>query len=123
MSDKDQVTLSALFELLSSIDRRVASFEQRLAGHMDEEEQEREKLLEELAALRVLIEAFPEADGKPDIHGHRRDHESRIAERRKSDQFWEQRKGKIVDMVLMAVAVLLLSGFINWVQQGGKIFG
>lgn len=123
MPDKDQVTLNALFELLSNIDRRVAQFEKRLADHMDEEEQERGKLLEELAALRVLIEAFPEADGKPDIHGHRRDHESRIAERRKSDQFWEQRKGKLADMVLMAVALLLVSGFIDWVRHGAPIFG
>lgn len=114
----EQVTISALFELLTNIDVRVANFEKRLSDHMTEEEQEREKLIHELEALNALMGAFPQVDGSPDVHGHRTDHESRMDAQRRSDQFWEQRKGKIADMVLTAIAILLVSGLLDWARHG-----
>lgn len=115
-------TLSSIFSLLTTINSRIDDLDDRLRGHMHEEEEERRSLIDEVRSLRVLVEAFPHTEeGIPDIRGHRDYHDTMRGERKKTEEFWQRRKDKLADMIMTGIAVLLAAGFLNWVQHGGQV--
>lgn len=77
-----------------------------------------------VGSLCVVLDAFPSnEEGKPDIPGHRGYHEERKTEKQRWSEFWIRRRDKLADIVMIALLILLAAGFLNWIQNGGKIFG
>lgn len=114
-------TLDSLFAL-------VLSFREDLINHMQAEEAEDAGMRTELQALRTemsnlsqLVQAFPHVDGKPDIPGHRNDHETRKAEAKTSAERWESVKTDLLTTVvkgtLYGVILLILLGVQGWVTS------
>lgn len=112
-------TIEAVFLLLQQISARVERFDDRLTAHMEEEEEERKDLMDEVRSLRVLIEAFPHTtDGVPDVSGHRNYHEEEMKSRRSTSDLKDAAKKRAVDIIVTAIFALLAIGFLGWVRGG-----
>ena len=54
-----------------------------------------------------IVEALPKYDGKPDVHGHRNDHETRM----KAGEAWRKRYETIITAVIGSISI----GVIAWI--------
>jgi hypothetical protein len=84
--------------------------------HMTEQARTTREIKAELSDLSTIIHAFPvrRTDGKPDIDGHRTDHESRMMDAAASQKRMDSIKTVIVEKtvsgIYYAVVFLLLMG-------------
>jgi hypothetical protein len=71
--------------------------------------------LDEVLSLK---HAFPQIEGKPDVHGHRVYHDGLIEENKKSTKLWEAVKTEIVvnaaRALFIGLTVILLMGLKDW---------
>ena len=122
--------LRAVNNLRETVESNHREVNGALRGHMEDEEEEikeirkqgeeRAKLADQrhteiMAAINAvnIVDALPKADGKPDIHGHRNDHETRIED----SKTWRRRFDLVTAtlMVSATVGVLLWLGRLAWV--------
>ncbi len=86
----------------------------------------REICAQEMQPIKTTVEAIRTAfliddRGADDYHGHRVDHLSRKEVGEKVDTLKMQGAKQLVNIVLSALAGLLVAGFIAWINSGGKL--
>jgi hypothetical protein len=127
--------MTQLFEMVRDIQAQIRVQTVQIAeqgaafiAHMDGEEKqyaqtnaELARMSDEISSVTVLVKAFPHVDGKPDVSGHRNDHETRMTDAEESKKFWKNMKQSIVTdgtkAIMIGLVVLLGIGAKEWIQQ------
>jgi len=113
---------------IAATSNAVISNSDAFKEHMVTEEKQRQEVSDRIQALSNKIdeaiklkEAFPEVEGKPDIRGHRVDHETRIESSNRTNKLWDKVREELVTNivrgVLLVTLFLLALGFKEWLVQ------
>lgn len=124
--------LNELFGMMRDFGNRLDVLADKLEKHMDEEAEVGKeytaainKLASRVGTLAVKVEevsalhkAFPpDEDGKPDIRGHRRYHDSLIEEDGERGKFWRGIKHKVGEYLVFAALMVFCFGINSYIQR------